>query len=429
MQITHKKVTALIVSSLLIVGMILPLQSEAFFFKGVKDQISSLQSQLNQVQDSLSAQALSASRSVQNARINSQVAARTDVSELERGDRGERVVELQQELKNLGLYTGRIDGNYGRGTRAAVQRLQRSEGLAVTGVADVQVQSALLVEEAQTGLTSQLACSTTMVERFTPDRGRYWNTNSVTASDHPEIERYRIQWFNGDWSSWYKPGQGDQDWKSPQQLVWRYFTDHNYEVESCGGTFTPQNQSSMMSSTVQQVNNANTHLSACIEIDEGYTNSYPRNYPYMYLEEGDDREIGRWYIENECSFDVELTDFSFEYLATAGNQQFESLTLRNVDSGLIEDTTNNFSTVAGSQVGEREMRVNFDAEIELQEGNEVTVSVLVDDAQVDTLMSSPNDDSTFLIGLREVTYDNMITGDSADAEVLPIWSSIVNIDE
>ncbi|XBH22935.1 peptidoglycan-binding domain-containing protein [Jonesiaceae bacterium BS-20] len=45
------------------------------------------------------------------------------------GDEGDDVVAVQQELKRLGLYTGRVDGKYGAGTAAAVKKLYEANGL------------------------------------------------------------------------------------------------------------------------------------------------------------------------------------------------------------------------------------------------------------------------------------------------------------
>ena len=44
---------------------------------------------------------------------------------LRRGAKGDKVVELQERLKVLGLYTSRVDGDFGRGTRNAVIAFQQ----------------------------------------------------------------------------------------------------------------------------------------------------------------------------------------------------------------------------------------------------------------------------------------------------------------
>jgi peptidoglycan hydrolase-like protein with peptidoglycan-binding domain len=49
----------------------------------------------------------------------------------------EYVKKLQEELKDLGLYTNIIDGKIGKGTKAAIEKLQESCDLEVTGVIDI----------------------------------------------------------------------------------------------------------------------------------------------------------------------------------------------------------------------------------------------------------------------------------------------------
>jgi hypothetical protein len=57
-----------------------------------------------------------------------------DPAKLQRGDQGERVRKLQEAL-NRGGATIVVDGNYGRGTVAAVEDYQRKNKLKVDGIA------------------------------------------------------------------------------------------------------------------------------------------------------------------------------------------------------------------------------------------------------------------------------------------------------
>ena len=71
-----------------------------------------------------------------------------------------------------------------------------------------------------------------------PTRDKYWEKLLLDTSAHPEILRYRIQWFSGGWSDWYTKGEDDLDWKTnydgTKRRVWSYFTDHTHEVELVG---------------------------------------------------------------------------------------------------------------------------------------------------------------------------------------------------
>ena len=54
---------------------------------------------------------------------------------LRRGSRGAAVSQLQTALKELGFYTMKVDGKYGKGTEAAVRAFQRKNGLKADGIA------------------------------------------------------------------------------------------------------------------------------------------------------------------------------------------------------------------------------------------------------------------------------------------------------
>lgn len=51
------------------------------------------------------------------------------------GSRGDEVRSIQKKLKNLGFYSGSIDGIYGVGTQSAVKAFQKSCGLTADGIA------------------------------------------------------------------------------------------------------------------------------------------------------------------------------------------------------------------------------------------------------------------------------------------------------
>lgn len=62
---------------------------------------------------------------------------------LVQGHTGADVVEVQMRLKELGFYTGPIDGRYGPGTAAAVRALQKARGLRPTGIVRWETYEAL----------------------------------------------------------------------------------------------------------------------------------------------------------------------------------------------------------------------------------------------------------------------------------------------
>lgn len=63
------------------------------------------------------------------------------------GDSGDDVTAVQQRLKNLGYYSGKVSGNFLDGTRAAVREFQTDYGLEVTGIVDGETEATLMNAE------------------------------------------------------------------------------------------------------------------------------------------------------------------------------------------------------------------------------------------------------------------------------------------
>ena len=64
------------------------------------------------------------------------------------GAKGDEVTKLQQRLKDLGYLDGKVDGQYGGGTKRAVIAFQRRNGLTTDGVAGADTQDRLYAEDA-----------------------------------------------------------------------------------------------------------------------------------------------------------------------------------------------------------------------------------------------------------------------------------------
>lgn len=67
----------------------------------------------------------------------------TAYSLLYNGSKGDAVVILQEALAELGFYDGKADGDFGRGTKAAVTAFQQKNGLPANGTADGMTQKLL----------------------------------------------------------------------------------------------------------------------------------------------------------------------------------------------------------------------------------------------------------------------------------------------
>ena len=76
---------------------------------------------------------------------------------LKLGSEGADVVKLQERLKELGFNPGRVDGDFGPGTEAAVIAFQRSKELLADGVAGVRTLTALGFTPAQEAVVAASA--------------------------------------------------------------------------------------------------------------------------------------------------------------------------------------------------------------------------------------------------------------------------------
>lgn len=72
----------------------------------------------------------------------------TTYETLQKGSKGDRVVNLQTRLIELNYLDSRADGDYGNKTTEAVKLFQKTAGLDVTGVADKETQKALYAKDA-----------------------------------------------------------------------------------------------------------------------------------------------------------------------------------------------------------------------------------------------------------------------------------------
>ena len=67
------------------------------------------------------------------------------------GSRSEEVRQIQQKLKELGYYTGNVDGIFGTQTKNAVVNFQKSKGLSADGIAGPKTLAALGIGQAANG--------------------------------------------------------------------------------------------------------------------------------------------------------------------------------------------------------------------------------------------------------------------------------------
>ena len=75
-------------------------------------------------------------------------------SSLRYGVRSEAVRQMQEDLKDLGYYTGSVTGNYGKLTEEAVYNFQRSNNLSADGIAGAKTLARIASEKSGSGSSS-----------------------------------------------------------------------------------------------------------------------------------------------------------------------------------------------------------------------------------------------------------------------------------
>ncbi|MEW5422638.1 N-acetylmuramidase domain-containing protein [Amorphus sp. 3PC139-8] len=104
----------------------------------------------------------------QSANDNAAIEASTVA--LGRGAAGAQVRALQDDLATLGFYTGRIDGDFGPSTEAAVRDFQRAAGITTDGWAGDETMAALEAALAKVPSAGEGAAAlTTLLERIRDD--------------------------------------------------------------------------------------------------------------------------------------------------------------------------------------------------------------------------------------------------------------------
>ena len=94
--------------------------------------------------------------------------SRSDNRILQDGSKGKAVAKLQRRLKQVGFNPGKIDGDFGTATHAAVIGFQRSAGLLADGIAGPRTQAALKLTK-NSNLPSVIAAFTpTIVSKMFP---------------------------------------------------------------------------------------------------------------------------------------------------------------------------------------------------------------------------------------------------------------------
>lgn len=120
----------------------------------------------------------SASTPTQRPSVPTQKPEASGIETLKLGSTGPDVKRLQQQLKNLGYYTGSVDGDFGAGTEVAVRDFQAGNGLNVDGKAGKRTQEVLYG-----GNAKRKTASTPTARPSSGSTGTSTNANMYTNGD------------------------------------------------------------------------------------------------------------------------------------------------------------------------------------------------------------------------------------------------------
>ena len=98
--------------------------------------------------DEISAEIAAAQAELESRGIAAEEPVEEGYQTLQKGSKGDDVKALQQRLIELNYLSGSADGNYGGKTASAVELFQNTAGLAATGIADADTQTALFADDA-----------------------------------------------------------------------------------------------------------------------------------------------------------------------------------------------------------------------------------------------------------------------------------------
>lgn len=133
---------------------------------------------------------LEAETGASSAGTSSSASSSTTVSSgtLIRGSSGSSVTQLQTALKNLGYYTGVIDGNFGSGTLSAVLAFQKASGLKADGKAGAQTQAKLYSQSSSGSTSSSTSSSSSSSSSGSTTTFTRILTNGSTGSDVTSVQ-------------------------------------------------------------------------------------------------------------------------------------------------------------------------------------------------------------------------------------------------
>lgn len=103
----------------------------------------------------------------------SAVAEENGYAPMQYGDSGENIAAVQEQLKALGYYSGKVSGNFLDGTRAAVRQFQADYDLKQTGIVDGETEALLMSAEYRSLTTGDEGADVKRIQEYLQKLGYY----------------------------------------------------------------------------------------------------------------------------------------------------------------------------------------------------------------------------------------------------------------
>lgn len=122
---------------------------------------------------------LTAHAPLQTQRATAEVA----YTPMQYGGSGEDVAAVQEQLKALGYYSGKVSGNFLDGTRAAIKQFQQDYGIEPTGIVDGETEAVLMSAEYRVLATGDSGADVLRLQEYLNKLGYY---NGKQSGDYLE---------------------------------------------------------------------------------------------------------------------------------------------------------------------------------------------------------------------------------------------------
>jgi|GEM_PF-386346 len=108
------------------------------------------------------------------------------------GEKGERVINIQEDLKDLGYYSGHVDGIFGSQTQDAVEKFQANNGLRQDGIIGEQTFKALYDSPKSGGMPTSKTLDTIAVQNGSTNT----NTRKQQVNHTSQVNGSKVLYMN-----------------------------------------------------------------------------------------------------------------------------------------------------------------------------------------------------------------------------------------